>query len=237
MSNDIFAVLKADNDQNSFLPKITDIYSDLNIQPDQNIAQTSISHVFRCVCQNAPRNTPYAEENAKNIREEVVDKVEFRYSLLDTYAEDFFKNEKDYDRDALTMAVICDDLLDKPFRVSHASDQDNLVKAYQLWLEAADIESDGLDDNDTPDRTAWFLASINILEQLNNFRNNIDDYPTDELVKAKDTFFPIAGSIIDPQSLIGAEIHKQMDDLDDLVTKRRPLAPVIHIQAQPQLDA
>lgn len=237
MSNDIFATLQASNDQNSFVPKIVDIYQSLNIQPDQLTAQSSISHVFRHVCENPQWKIPDPDDSAQSIKEQVVDRVEFRYSLLDTYAEDFFKNDKDYDHNALTMAIICDDLLDRPFKVSHASDQDNLFKAYQLWLDAADLEEYGLEDNDTPERSVWFLACVNAMEQLNNFKNNFNDFSLNELDEVKDSFFHIAGSLVDPDTSIGVEILKHLDDLDENIQRRHPAATVIRLdQRSPQLD-
>lgn len=128
-------------------------------------------------------------ESAHEAAKASIEKIDYRLRLFRQYQADFFSDMNMPDREALIIAVICDeyssaaqeplegnengDVIFKGFK-DNGFDDHTLGCACYFWEEAVEIESTG--DVQTVSREGHLLAHINGLQNLKDHRDNFEAY-------------------------------------------------------------
>lgn len=211
------------------------IVSHFNLPPEDKIGRAAMKYMYRMIKDEIPLSS---SEKHKEIGELTKEKIEFRYDLHNALVEDFFCFEE-FDRDALLLAVICDEYvthINEPYfdqvhdddgakeddEIPHRNDgfDDALVlRANTIWEESTLYASGGLEEGSDPlSRESLFLAHINAMQDLQEHEHNLGEYDEDVAHEILNKDLPAMRAFADKDTEIGRHLLKFVEHMEQEIS-------------------
>lgn len=216
------------------------IYEFLGIAVDQTLQREAIAFVYR--------NFSEGEHKMKTITaaiDETSSRIQPRLDMFNNWAPDFFK-DKTSDRNALLIAVICDDFVEEANNLERDDDDNPPVGirkdfqddraigiAVMLFDQATGLNEHGLLEGEAISEEAFFLAHINAIEDLAHKLDTLDQYEYDELIAMQKGDIDPAKSFLRKDTAIGQELSSLIDELEEAIAARLPKVELYSLPANP----
>ena len=190
---------------------------ELDIAPGDRAAHCAISYLFNHIQQEYFSDKTLAAK--KSAVDATVQVTELAYDLMAAHSSDFFLGEA-YDKDALTLAVICNDTIatanssigkacfpfDAEGRCLHAAEK--------IWHAALEI-ADGHGKQGRR-REAVFLAHIHAIETLRDGFDDMYRLEEDDDIQKIEIRLRALRTFIEPETEIGQALQGYADRLCQL---------------------
>ncbi len=183
---------------------------------------------MRFVYMNTLKEAP-SFSDAMTIRQRVADitkdKISFRYSLYQKYADDFFKEAEDYQRGPLAWAVICKDLESS---LCHSEDDDltesvsrkTIDRACTIIAESHSIITRENIPGYRYKPESFFMAHIEAMEEVADLEKSYPDLSLDELRDMLDTIKEATSDYLRLDTKIGEELSSLIAIADEKIERR-----------------
>lgn len=202
-----------------------EVVNHFNLSPAKSTDHAAMKYMYRTMKDEIPARSAEARQEITQL---TIEKIEFRYDLYKRFVEDFFFGDP-YDKDALALAVICDEYvnhINEPYQdevhdqdgaeegtdIPHKNDgfDDELVlRACTIWEEATVYESGAVGDNqDELSPESLFLAHIHVFENLREHEERAHEYEEHEIREILKKDIPAARSFAKQGTEIGNHLLK-----------------------------
>ncbi|PZO85766.1 MAG: hypothetical protein DI626_07120 [Micavibrio aeruginosavorus] len=221
------------------------VMGELNIAPEMKHEMVAIRFVHSVMKSELRAQSRVTQNHAAS--EVTSEKISFRYELFRSFADDFFAMDHGIKMDALSTAVICDELIEhanEPLQPTpeeeesgapHRSrndgfDADILHSACIFFEEALHIEQMGiLDDAPAFERESFFLAHVNAIGNLRDIEESFDEYSPEDLFSIRDKDLSLIPRFMNRDTQIGQCLQSYLDHMtariDSLVPPPQKPAP------------
>lgn len=218
------------------------VMGELNIAPDMKAETTAIRFVHSMLKNELRAQSSVTKNHAAS--EITIEKVSFRYDLFRSYADEFFAMEDGVKMDALSTAVICDEFINhanEPLQptadeeendapVRHRDDGFDIVMLTDACLfydEAQTMEQTGIPDDEIVfEKESYFLAHVNVIENLRDIEESFDDYTIEDLIAIRDKDFTHVPDFIRPDTQIGQVLQGYLAHMGKRIDALREPAPL-----------
>lgn len=196
-----------------------------NLSPSDMTDHAAMKYMYRTMRDEILGKSAEARQELTQI---TIEKIEFRYHLYQNFVEDFFFGDA-YDKQALALAVVCDEYvnhINEPYadqvhdddgseegaEIPHKDDgfdEDLVLRACTIWEEATVYETGAVGDNQdelTPE--SLFLAHINVFENLRDHEERCEEYEEHEIREILEQDIPAARSFARQGTEIGNHLMK-----------------------------
>lgn len=215
------------------------VVSHFNLSPEATIERAAMKYMYRMIKDESP---PSSSEKHKEIGDITKEKIEFRFDLYKGLSEDFFFGKK-FDKDALSLAVICDEYvthINEPYfdqvhdddgaeeddEIPHRRDgfdDDLVLRANTIWEDSMIHGSGGVNDDSAPlSRESLFLAHINAIQDLHEHEQNLDEYDEDVLERIRNKEIPEMRAFADKDTEIGNHLLKFLAHIEQEISAYLP---------------
>ncbi len=196
------------------------------VPPHDQTVRASMNFMFRTYKDELPASVSY-DARSRTAAELTIEGIEFRYLLFKEFVEDFFMGAN-FDRDALAIAVICNEYV--PHINKPCQDKDGKLKpqydgvdarhaecANILREESVSLESKGsLPYEVLPE--SIFLAHVIAMEAFETHKGNMDEYEDDTLYNIINEDIPAVRAFLRLDTEIGRQLDRILVEIEENYT-------------------